>query len=519
MSTFVNTFFSYGFRFGLAVALYTNMVNLNTVRQSSPKPTSSAVLSRRFVDQTGAFEASRNQAGKVTSLKFTAGMAVDVDGSGPHYGDRYAQSQTALKVGGKYLNADVTPYVALPPSVAKAAGMKLGDMVKVTAPNGKSAYGIYGDVSDDKASRKLGEGSPALMRALGYSGKTVDPTKGGVASGIKYELLPGTGSSLGTLKNGAPTTASLQALGQKVKGSSSSSSGSSSSASGGTQTGDGYSASSKALDSRIGRFNNKYQRTVSESDVTGGKAMLTLGDKGAAVKALQKKLGIKADGMFGPQTLKAVDAFQKANGLKPAEVDAGNCGKTTWEKVMNGGGSSTASGSGSSTGSSSGTTGSGSTTGTSSGATTAAAAGVSAKGQGQMQSLLNRAKADSAGKRPDGKCLYHVQNYLDQQGKGNYGKASNVARLPYAKDWGNTVNKNPAAYGLKKLNITNPYDAPAGAIVVVNPGTPGTKHPKAGDIAVSDGNGTFYNGGKMGYGGRQNFPAGNTHVVGIYVPA
>jgi peptidoglycan hydrolase-like protein with peptidoglycan-binding domain len=484
------------------------MVKLNTVRQSSSQQTSNTVLSRRFVDQTGAFEASRNQSGKVTSLKFTAGMAVDVDGSGPHYGDRYAQSQTALKVGGKYLNADVTPYVALPPSVAKAAGMKLGDMVKVTAPNGKSAYGIYGDVSDDKASRKLGEGSPALMRALGYSGKTVDPTKGGVASGIKYELLPGTSASLGTLKNGAPTTASLQALGQKATGS-----GSSSATSGNTQSGDSYSTSSKALDSRIARFGNKYQRTVAEADITNGKAMLTLGDKGESVKALQKKLGIKADGLFGPQTLKAVDAFQKSNGLKPAEVDAGNCGKTTWNTLMKGTGATA-----SSSGSSSGATG-GASAGASSGATSAAAAGVSEKGQRQMQSLLARAQAHSAGKKPDGMCLKHVQNYLDQQGKGNYGKASNIARLPYAKDWGNTVNKNPAAYGLKKLNITNPYDAPAGAIVVVNPGTPGTRHPKAGDIAVSDGNGTFYNGGKMGYGGRQNFPAGNSHVVGIYVPA
>jgi len=50
---------------------------------------------------------------------------------------------------------------------------------------------------------------------------------------------------------------------------------------------------------------------------------------GPNVKYLQQKLHITADGQYGPQTAKAVMAFQKAHGLK---VD-GVCGPTTWAKI------------------------------------------------------------------------------------------------------------------------------------------------------------------------------------------
>lgn len=43
--------------------------------------------------------------------------------------------------------------------------------------------------------------------------------------------------------------------------------------------------------------------------------LLRVGTKGAAVKAMQADLGIDADGHFGPGTKKAVMAFQEANGL------------------------------------------------------------------------------------------------------------------------------------------------------------------------------------------------------------
>ena len=43
--------------------------------------------------------------------------------------------------------------------------------------------------------------------------------------------------------------------------------------------------------------------------------LLRQGDRGEDVKALQKKLGVTADGIFGPDTAKAVKALQKKHGL------------------------------------------------------------------------------------------------------------------------------------------------------------------------------------------------------------
>lgn len=44
--------------------------------------------------------------------------------------------------------------------------------------------------------------------------------------------------------------------------------------------------------------------------------VLKVGSKGVNVKALQLKLGLKPDGVFGPKTKAAVIAFQKRHGLK-----------------------------------------------------------------------------------------------------------------------------------------------------------------------------------------------------------
>ena len=62
--------------------------------------------------------------------------------------------------------------------------------------------------------------------------------------------------------------------------------------------------------------------------------------------------------------------------------------------------------------------------------------------------------------------------------------------------WADYLNKdgNAARLGLSNLKLDNPYNAPAGALVVVRAGTPGTANPTAGDIAVASGSGDFYNG-------------------------
>lgn len=57
--------------------------------------------------------------------------------------------------------------------------------------------------------------------------------------------------------------------------------------------------------------------------------VLKLGSRGNEVKALQEKLNLKADGIFGPLTKEAVKDFQRSNGL---EVD-GIVGANTLSKL------------------------------------------------------------------------------------------------------------------------------------------------------------------------------------------
>lgn len=59
-------------------------------------------------------------------------------------------------------------------------------------------------------------------------------------------------------------------------------------------------------------------------------ATLSIGSRGAKVSKLQKALGIRADGIFGPQTAAAVREFQAARGLL---VD-GVVGRETWAAVQ-----------------------------------------------------------------------------------------------------------------------------------------------------------------------------------------
>jgi cell wall-associated NlpC family hydrolase len=54
---------------------------------------------------------------------------------------------------------------------------------------------------------------------------------------------------------------------------------------------------------------------VAPGAAAASSADLTLGSSGAAVRALQTKLGIAADGEFGPQTERAVLAFQRSHGI------------------------------------------------------------------------------------------------------------------------------------------------------------------------------------------------------------
>jgi hypothetical protein len=150
---------------------------------------------------------------------------------------------------------------------------------------------------------------------------------------------------------------------------------------------------------------------------------------------------------------------------------------------------------------------------------------ASPRSQRQMRRLLAVARMASAGKPLDGFCYLHVATYIDQVGYGGIPAGGFAAAIPTAyraeaHQFADYLNQGQQAahLGLRRLALTNPYAAPAGALVVVRAGTPGTHHPTAGDIAVAGGDGHFYNRGEMGYGGAQHFPAGNSFVLGIYEP-
>jgi N-acetylmuramoyl-L-alanine amidase len=59
--------------------------------------------------------------------------------------------------------------------------------------------------------------------------------------------------------------------------------------------------------------------------------ILNAGSRGNSVKLVQAKLGLTADGIFGPLTEKAVKNFQKKNKL----TDDGKVGPKTWAKLFN----------------------------------------------------------------------------------------------------------------------------------------------------------------------------------------
>ena len=66
--------------------------------------------------------------------------------------------------------------------------------------------------------------------------------------------------------------------------------------------------------------------------VSGSTPLVKLYHKGEPVKRIQKAVGVKADGYYGPDTVKAVKKWQKANGL----VADGIFGDKSWG-VLNGG--------------------------------------------------------------------------------------------------------------------------------------------------------------------------------------
>ncbi|MGG7177220.1 glycoside hydrolase family protein [Clostridium paraputrificum] len=77
-------------------------------------------------------------------------------------------------------------------------------------------------------------------------------------------------------------------------------------------------------------FSNQRLDGLPGPNTLNGCPLIKRGSKGNITKLLQEKLGVNADGDFGPATEAAVNQFQKNNGL----VADGVVGKNTWNKLI-----------------------------------------------------------------------------------------------------------------------------------------------------------------------------------------
>lgn len=145
------------------------------------------------------------------SIKFR-GCQVDTDGAGAHRHteDRTRQSRTSLKMSDNtYLDTDKDNFFVLPPSVAKAYGIKLGDLGwLVQSSTGKAVPVVFGDSGPEG---KLGEASVKALNSLGYD---VNGARG--VSGDEFEVVfvPGSGDGTGDIaRNPDAMAAKLSSLG------------------------------------------------------------------------------------------------------------------------------------------------------------------------------------------------------------------------------------------------------------------------------------------------------------------
>lgn len=121
-------------------------------------------------------------------LEWTAGMMVDVDGSGLSHGDPCYQPDTTLHLNGAPLNADLDRYIVVPPQIRNAVmPIVMGCQAQViNTDNGLHTDAVVGDVGPHK---KIGEASRAVALALSIN---PSPVSGGEERHvIRYRIRPG----------------------------------------------------------------------------------------------------------------------------------------------------------------------------------------------------------------------------------------------------------------------------------------------------------------------------------------
>ena len=150
-----------------------------------------ASFQRRFNDRTPVQVLRSAQGG---ALVYESGMTIDTDGrvgnpaerSDIRRQDRHHQDDTSLRYAdGRSLDPTRSPYIVLPLGFDAA---NTGDLAMVEY-GGRRVYAVVGDRGPQAT---LGEASVAVARTLGID---ADGGKGGVESGVRYTVFPGTGAA------------------------------------------------------------------------------------------------------------------------------------------------------------------------------------------------------------------------------------------------------------------------------------------------------------------------------------
>lgn len=231
------------------------------------------------------------------SIDFNGTKYTSIEGSA-------ANSEISI---GKKFNPLTQPGIALTTQQARELGVKVGDKVLVRdTKTGRSVEATFYDSAGSKRKDKLGhfEVGPALADALGINYRN---KKGQVVDAVTNKEDLGGRYSIEKL-NGTASTAATPAPAAKPSE---------------------YDSTTRANPARLGAFDNKYRAEPSAQDLAAGRAKLAIGDKGETVKELQRKLGVKADGYFGPITQRALTAAQKKLGIENTSPDFGVASRET----------------------------------------------------------------------------------------------------------------------------------------------------------------------------------------------
>lgn len=138
-----------------------------------------------------------------------------------------------------------------------------------------------------------------------------------------------------------------------------------------------------------------------------------------------------------------------------------------------------------------------------------------------MQATLARVAV--ANSRPDrcacGDGMGFVKRYLTQNGYGAIPKGgiTQQSAASLASYWNSGGARQS---GLKRLSMSNPFDAPPGSVIIVAPGSPGVSGSSRtpGEIAVKGAGNSFWNDGAQSFGDRSMWSSGRGGVLGVYAP-